>query len=291
MDQAVHSDQTTGLTLSADAWHGKRSLCNDFPPDEQDLRQHKHDQGNRNHGAASDGLSDPVDRTVCCDDADKQPGGSQNCTGGKDRRKSEVHRLDDGLFSVHGLCVVGISIGNYDSIVDVGAHLDGADHQLRHKEHVLMHQCGIPEIHPDCALDDCDQQDRHSGGVEGKEKHNKNDQNRNHTDHYIIDLEGLLEFVLVGGVAHHIDITLRVMLLGDLTDRIRKTEGLVAGFGQGQIDQHPVIVFTLQLAFAHQHLGSRVFKGLGLFSFEVDISFIHLIPDIKEYIDQRDTVF
>ena len=81
------------------------------------------------------------------------------------------------------------------------------------------------------------------------------------------------------------------MPLGNLTDRIRKLEGLVSGFRQSQVDQHSVIVLSFQLPFAHQHLGPCIGERLRLFSFEIDVPFIHLVADIEEHINQRNAVF
>ena len=154
-----------------------------------------------------------------------------------------------------------------------------------------MHQRGIAEVHPDSPLNDRDQQNRHPGGVEGEEKHHQDNQDRDHADHDIINLKGFFEFILVGGIAHHIDVAFRIMALRNLTDGIRKTEGLVAGFRQRQIDQHPVIVFSLQLTFAHQHLGSCIGKRVGLLSFQIDVPLIDLVADVKQHVDQRNAVF
>ena len=80
------------------------------------------------------------------------------------------------------------------------------------------------------------------------------------------------------------------MPLGDLTDGIRELEGFIPGFRQRQIHQHPVIVFSLQLPFTHKHLGSGVGKRISLFPFEVDVSLVDLVADIKKHVDQRNAV-
>ena len=153
-----------------------------------------------------------------------------------------------------------------------------------------MNERRIGEIHPDTALDDQDQQDRHARRIEGEQQYHKNDQDGHHADNDVIDLKGLFKFVLVRGISHHIDLSVRIIALGCFPDRIGKAVGLVSCLGQCEIDQHAVIRAALKLPLAHQHLGFGVGQRVGLLAFQRDVPIVYLLADIQQYVDQRHIV-
>ena len=68
--------------------------------------------------------------------ADQNPRRHQNRAGGDDGRKRLIERFYNGLLWTQGLLELGITVGDDDGIVDVGAHLDSADNQVAEEKEV-----------------------------------------------------------------------------------------------------------------------------------------------------------
>ena len=102
-DHAVDEDLTGERLVFAHTHtrHGERSPVNKGSSDQQNLRQHEHDQENGDHRAASQALTDTGNNRLGREIADQKAADGKNRAGGDDRRESKVERLDDCLPAGH----------------------------------------------------------------------------------------------------------------------------------------------------------------------------------------------
>ena len=178
--------------------------------------------------------------------------------------------------------------GDDDGVVDVRAHLDGADDEVAHEVEVGPHEIREREVDPDSALDDHDEQDGHTDGLEGEQQHQQDDKDGHDVDDDIVDGEGLLEIVLVGGVTGHVEFAVRVILPGDGADGVGELISSLAGFQRGaQVDEDAVVVVALQLGQCALHLVAGVVEVVQVFLREGDDAGVGLVADVEEHIHQR----
>ena len=118
------------MSADRDGRHGEGRLVDDAAADEQDLRQDEHDEEHRDDCAAPEALADAGDDRLGRHAADQKAADGEDGAGGQDRREGKVQRLDDGVAVVHLALQLLIARGDDDGIVDVRAHLDGADDQI-----------------------------------------------------------------------------------------------------------------------------------------------------------------
>ena len=190
----------------------------------------------------------------------------------------------------HFVFQLHIPAGDDDGVVDVGAHLNGADHQIAHEEQRRAGKGGYGEVDPDAALDDQDQQDGHSDGLEGEQQHQQHDEDGHRADHRVVPTEGLLEVVFRAGIAHHVDVAFRVILPGGLRHGVQEGVGLLTALRQCQVDQHPVVGVALELEPGVGELLPGVVQGIHLFVIQCHVALVQLVADKEEHIHQGDAV-
>ena len=189
----------------------------------------------------------------------------------------------------HGVFELLIAAGDNDGIVDIRAHLDRADHEVAHEEERLVQHGGDREVDPDAALNDKDQQHRHSGGQE-REQHHQHDENGHDAHDRVVAGKGLLEVVLVRGVARDVDVPVGVIALGERADGVDEGVGLIAAYREHEIAQHAAVVAPLQLRLGAAHLRLRVREHAHLLGIELDDARIRLLADEEEHVDERHLV-
>ena len=260
------------MSADRDGRHGEGRLVDDAAADEQDLRQDEHDEEHRDDCAAPEALADAGDDRLGRHAADQKAADGEDGAGGQDRREGKVQRLDDGVAVVHLALQLLIARGDDDGIVDVRAHLDGADDQIAEEEQVFARDRRDGEVDPDTALNDEDQQQRHARGFEREQQDDEHDEHRDDADDRVVDGEGLFKVVFVRAVARDVDRAVGIVFLGDLMHEVGELIRLVAADGQVQIDEHPAEVLTLELVLRAGHLHLRVVQHRGLLVRERDES-------------------
>jgi len=270
--------------------HGEGGPVHHAAADEQNLRQHEHDQDNGNDRATSQALADARNDRFGGHAADQETADGHDGAGGDDGRECKVHGLGNGAAVVHLGLQLLIAAGNDDGVVDVCAHLNGADDQVSQIEQVFARNGREGEVDPDSALDDQDQQDGHTGGLEGEQQHHQHDEHAQDADHGVIHGEGLLEVIFAGGVTGNVHVPIGIIASGNVQQGVRKGVSLVAADRQGQIDQHPAELGTLQLILGAEHLGLSVLQGLGLVLAEGDDARIDLVADVEHHVNERHLV-
>ena len=180
-----------------------------------------------------------------------------------------------------------IAAGDDDGIVDVRAHLDGADDQVTEEEQVFSRDGREREVDPDTALNDQDQQQRHSRRVEREQQDKQHDQHRYDAHDRVIDREGLFKVVFVRGVARQIDVSIRIIAFRDVHDGVCKGVGLISADRQVQIEQHPAVLCALKLILCAEHLHLRIGEHLHLLVIERNDARVKLVADVQEHVDER----
>ena len=190
----------------------------------------------------------------------------------------------------HGALDLLIAAGNHDSVIDIRAHLDRADHKVTHEKHAGSRKGRNGEVDPDAALNDYDQQKRHTGGFERKEQYHQHDEQRHDADHSIVTGKGFFKIVFRGGIARHINISIRVIALRRFPNGIKEGVGLVAAFRQRQIQQHPAVILALKLRLGALHLGFCILQHGGLVAAKLYNPGVCLLTDKQEHINERHLV-
>ena len=191
---------------------------------------------------------------------------------------------------VHLALQLLIARGDDDGIVDVRAHLDGADDQIAEEEQVFARDRRDGEVDPDTALNDEDQQQRHARGFEREQQDDEHDEHRDDADDRVVDGEGLFKVVFVRAVARDVDRAVGIVFLGDLMHEVGELIRLVAADGQVQIDEHSAEVLALKLVLRAGHLHLRVVQHRGLLVRERDEAGIDLIAGVEQNVDERDLI-
>ena len=76
---------------------------------------------------------------------------------------------------VHLIFQFHIPAADYDGVVDIGAHLDRADHQIAQEKEGRPGKGGNGEVNPDTALNYDNQQYGHPHRLEGEQQHQQHD--------------------------------------------------------------------------------------------------------------------
>ena len=290
-NQAVHPDMSGAADPGqAGLRHGEGGLIHDLAADEQDLRQYEHNQNHGDDGAPTKALADADDGRMRGHHANQDARAGQNGAGGQDRGEGDVHGFDDGFFVRHLGFQLLIAAGNHDGVVDIRAHLNRADHQIAQEEQGRLCQSGISKVNPDGTLDHENQQDGHTRGLEGEQQHHQHNQNGNDGNNQIIRGEGGLEVLIHGGVAHQVQIPVRIVGSGDFPDLVQEIVGGVPVLGKGQINQHPVIILTLKLLLRGLHLHLGILQIGCLLVVQCHKPLVNLIADKEHHVDERHLV-
>ena len=88
---------------------------------------------------------------------DQDTGDRKNRAGGDNGWKRKVQRFNHGITVGHRVLDLLIAAGNDDGIVDICAHLNGADHKVAHEEQRRICERRNGEVDPDTALNDQNQ--------------------------------------------------------------------------------------------------------------------------------------
>ena len=147
-NQAVHPDMSGAADPGQAGFrHGEGGLVHDLAADEQNLRQYEHNQNHGDDGAPAKALTDAHNGGMGGHHANQDARAGQDGAGSQNRGEGDVHCLDDGLFVRHLGFQLLITAGNHDGVVDIRAHLNGADHQVAQEEQgrfrhsKLLHFC------------------------------------------------------------------------------------------------------------------------------------------------------
>ena len=209
----------------------------------QDLRQREEDQQQRDNGAGADVVAHAGNDALGDLEADQQAGADHHEPGGDDGGERDVQRADDRLAAVHGLAELLVAGGDHDRIVDVRAHLDGADDQVAEEEDVIAPKRGDGKVDPYAALNDEDQQQRHTEGFKG-EKQDHHDQHQRYESHHpVVRGEGFLEVLGADRVAGQADAAV-VIVLRHHAHALEEGEGLVRLDRQIQIQHEAAVILA-----------------------------------------------
>ena len=178
-----------------------------------------------------------------------------------------------------------ITVGDDDGVIDIGAHLDGADHQIAEEEQGLILQIGEREVDPHAALDDQNQQDGQSGGLEGEHQHQHHEDDGQNTDEQVVVAEGGGQVEVTGGVSHQKGVLL-VVPAHHAVEGVQEGEGLPALLRQVQLEDQAAVLLALQLELGVRQLDMEVLNGLGHIAVQRDIALLHHIVNVEEHVDQ-----
>ena len=267
--------------------HGEGGFVHDLAADQQDLRQHKHDQPDGENRAPAKALTDAHNGCLRGHHANQGACTGKDAAGGQNGGESKVHGFHNGIPMGHLGFQLLIPAGNHDGIVDIRAHLNGTNHQIAHEEQGRAGKGRNGEVNPDGALNHQNQQQRHTGRLEGEKQHYQHNEDGHNGNHQIICSEGQLKVLLYRGVAHHEDLSLRIIAPGNFPEGIQKGVGGFPALRQGQVDQHTVKVLSLKLLLCRFHLCLGFLQRIHLVIFQSDDSLIDFVADKEHHVDQR----
>ena len=96
-----------------------------------------------------------------------------------------------------------IPVGDHNGIVDVGAHLDGADDEIGQEKQILVLQIRRGEVDQDTALDHDDQQQRQTHGMEGEDQNQRDEHDLQDRDNGVVVFKRALEIAAARRIADH----------------------------------------------------------------------------------------
>ena len=144
MDLALHDAVDAHTAIAAAAGHqlrhSKGGTVHDAGADEQDLRQDEEDEDDGDDGASAQPLADAHDAGVGSHLADEDAGHGHDGAGSQDGREREVDGLYHGLLVLHLILQLVETGSDDDRVVDVRAHLDGADDAVANEVKVGPHE-------------------------------------------------------------------------------------------------------------------------------------------------------
>ena len=167
--------------------------------------------------------------------------------------------------------------GNDDGVVNVGAHLDGADDEVAKEIQRRVREGGEGEVHPDGALNHDDEQHRQTRRLEGEQQNEDDEQRRQHTDEVVVVHKGAGQIQRTGGVAHHVALLSGIVALQHLMDGAQKRKGLVAFLRQIQIHHQTAVFLALQLQFGLFQLVEQVVQRVLHIALQRDVAVLHLL--------------
>ena len=175
-DQAVHKNAAFRISVLYRNINIEGCFLDDMISQQKNLRQNKHDKNQRDQSSSSQADADAGNGRFGSHNTNQGTGQCQNRTRCDDGRKRLVQRLHHGILCVHFLLQRCKPAGNHDRIVDIRAHLNGADYQITHEEQLRSGNVGEGKIRPDTSFDDHDQQNRKTGRPEGQQQNHHDDQ-------------------------------------------------------------------------------------------------------------------
>ena len=135
---ALHPHRA-GMALEGQAGlDGEGGLFNDDVAQQKNLGQNAHDQEDGDQGAPAQAHADGGDGRVGGQEPDQNTRRGQDGPRGDDGGEGLVQRLDHRVLQGHGLLQLHIAVGDDNGVVDIGPHLNGADHQIAEEEQGLI---------------------------------------------------------------------------------------------------------------------------------------------------------
>ena len=265
--------------------HGSR--LHEAVPQQEKLRQDEVYEHDGDYRADADILPDARDDDLRHAIADDESGDDHHRAGGDDRRERKVQRVDYRIALGHLPAQLVIARGDDDGVVDVRAHLYRADDEVAHEEHVVAAQDGDREVYPDAALNDQDQQQRHSERTEGKEQYQHDEPQRHQAHDHVVADKGVVEVACRHGVAGEVHAALGVILRSDEPCALEEIKGVVALHRQIDVQQETAVILTLQLHGCYLKLRVKILDQRYLLLAERHGTVITHIVQEEEQIDQR----
>ena len=122
------------------------------------------------------GLTHRADGGVGGDAADEEACHRHDGARGEDGGEALAQSLYRRLLALHLQLQLQIAVGDDDGVVDGGAHLNGADHQIAQEEEVGVSEYRHREVDPDGALNGEHQQNGQARRLEGKQQDHHDEQ-------------------------------------------------------------------------------------------------------------------
>ena len=253
------------------------------------LGQHGHHQQDGGDGAPAQGLAHGADGGVGGDAADEEAGHSHDGARGEHGGEALAQGGHGGGLPVHGALELQVAVGDDDGVVDGGAHLDGAHHQIAQEEEVGAGEHGDGEVDPDGALDGEHQEHGEAGGLEGEEEDDHDEEGGEHADLQVVPGEGAGQVEGVGGVAHQ-EHVVAVLGLGDGPDLVQQGVGLLPLGGEVCHEDQPGPVLAPELLEPQVQLLPEVLHLLRLLPGEVHHPLVLLLQQELKDVDEGDGV-
>ena len=180
-------------------------------------------------------------------------------------------------------------MAGYDNgIVNIRAHLDGADDQIGQEEKVAVAERRHREVAPDTALDDQDQQYRQAAGPEGEQQHQDYKRNRQNADEQIIMLKGGTEVEAAGRIAD--EITLVEIPCNQTVQNIQIRIAFLALGRQIQFYDNSAPVIALQLELGVLQFFFQIVQLIFGLLREINGNLLPFVEKVVHQVQQRNAV-
>ena len=256
---------------------------------QEHLRQGKEDQHEGDAGAGTHIVTHAGDDALGHLEADQKACADHHEARGDDGGEGQIQCLDNGVPLVHRLPEFPVAGRDHDGIVDIRAHLDGADDQIAEEEYIIALQSGDGKVHPDAALDHQDQQQGHAEGLEGEEQDQHHQHQAHEAHHCVIRGEGIPEAQGAHRIAGE-DNAAVIILGGDMVDLVQEAEGLLRLDRQIQVQHQAAVIVAHQLTADHAELVKELLDERHLVLFQLHIPGLYPLMQEEEQIQKRGLV-